>query len=326
MSNLGPNTPRIVITAENLAPAAVALLAERGARVRYLPSTSPVEALRAAVAEEPTDAILSRAVHVTAEVMDAAAALKVISKFGAGVDNIDVAAAAARGIPVLRAHGANALSVAELALMMMLMVLRNVMALDASLRAGRWDKSGPAGTELTGKRLGIIGCGAVGSRLAGLSTVFAMPLTIYDPYIDDSAVPAGAKRVADLDLLFAESDIVSLHCPLTQETRGMIGDHAFALMKPTAILINAARGAVVDEAALIRALDRRAIAGAGLDAFIDEPPGQDSRLWTLPNVVATPHVGGSTAEAMVRVAVHAVQNILTVLDGKTPDPRAVALP
>lgn len=315
--------PRIVVTSDSLAPEAVKLLAERGAQVRYVPSKSPPEALKEAIAEAPTHAIISRAMPLTGELMDAARALKVISKYGVGVDNIDVAAAHERGIAVMRAYAANARSVSELSLTMMLVLLKRVFALDASMRAGRWDKTGTPGIELTGKHLGIVGCGAVGSDLASISRSFAMPLTIYDPYIDDAAVPAGAERVARLEALLERADIVSLHCPLTAETRGMIGAAALERMKPSALLINAARGAVVDEPALIEALETGRIAGAGLDAFIDEPPDSGSQLWRMTNVVATPHVGGSTREAMVRVAVQAVENIFTVLEGRTPDSRCV---
>jgi D-3-phosphoglycerate dehydrogenase len=260
---------------------------------------------------------------VTAEVIDAAGPLKVISKYGVGVDNIDVGAAAKRGVVVMRTYGANARSVAELAVGMMLVLLKRIFAFDASLRAGRWEKLGMPGTELTGKHLGIVGCGAIGSDLARLSRSFAMPLTIYDPYIDAASVPAGAERVARLETLLERADIVSLHCPLTAETRGMIAAAELGRMKSTALLINAARGAVVDEVALVAALSTGRIAGAGLDAFTHEPPDPASPLWTLPNVVVTPHVGGSTNEAMTRVAVQAVKNVFTILDGEAPDPRFV---
>ena len=298
-------------------------LRDTRARARYLPSHSSIEALKDAVAEAPTDAIVSRAMPVTAEVMDAAGALKVISKYGVGVDNIDLRAAAERGVVVMRAYGTNARSVAELALTMMLVLLKRVFAFDASLRAGRWEKSSTPGIELTGKHLGIVGCGAVGGDLAALSRSFAMPLTIYDPYIEAASVPLGAERVDRLEALLERADVVSLHCPLTAETRGMIGAAELDRMKATALLVNAARGPVVDESALIAALQTGRIAGAGLDAFTQEPPDPGSPLWHLPNVVVTPHVGGSTREAMTRVAVQAVKNIFTILEGETPDPRFV---
>jgi len=282
-----------------------------------------MEALINAVAEAPTDAIVSRAMPLTAEVMDAARRLKVISKYGVGVDNIDVRAAALRDIVVMRAYGTNARSVAELALTMMLVLLKRVFAFDGSLRAGRWEKHGAPGSELTGKHLGIVGCGAIGSDLAALSRSFAMPLIIYDPYLETASVPVDALRVDDLDALLERADIVSLHCPLTAETRGMIGTAQFDRMKPTALLVNAARGPVVDETALILALQAGRIAGAGIDAFTKEPPDADSVLWRLPNVVVTPHVGGSTREAMNRVAIQAVKNVFTILDGNIPDSRFV---
>ncbi|HEY2967949.1 MAG TPA: hydantoinase B/oxoprolinase family protein [Casimicrobiaceae bacterium] len=322
-TNAARSSPRVVVTAESLAPEAVKLLTDRGARVRYLPGSSSMEALKDAIAEAPTDAIISRAMPLTAEVMDAAGALKVISKYGVGVDNIDLRAAAERGVVVMRAYGTNARSVAELALTMMLLLLKRVFALDASLRAGRWEKYSTPGIELTGKHLGIVGCGAVGGDLAALSRSFAMPLTIYDPYIEAASVPLGAERVDRLEALLERADVVSLHCPLTAETRGMIGAAELDRMKATALLVNAARGPVVDESALIAALQTGRIAGAGLDAFTQEPPDPGSPLWHLPNVVVTPHIGGSTREAMTRVAVQAVKNVFTILEGETPDPRFV---
>ena len=243
-------TARVIINSDTFPQPALALLEERGARVRYVPTTAPVEALVEALREAPTAAIVSRAIPIDAETMDAAGgALRIISKFGAGYDNVDLEAAAIRGIVVTRTPGANARSVAELAIGMMLVLSRRLLPLDRSVRAGRWERAGPLGAELTGKCLGIVGCGAVGSDLAVVSRAFGMPLLVYDPYIEARALPRGAERVDNLEKLLERVDIVSLHCPLTEETRGMINDAALRRMKPGALLINCARGPVVDEPA-----------------------------------------------------------------------------
>jgi D-3-phosphoglycerate dehydrogenase len=318
---------RVIINSDAFPKEALALLEERGACMRHVPTTAPVAALIEALAEAPTAAVISRAIPIDAATMDAAAgALRIISKFGAGYDNVDLAAAAARGIVVTRTPGANARSVAELAIGMMLVLSRKLLPLDRSVRAGRWERAGPLGAELTGKCLGIVGCGAVGSDLAAVSRAFGMPLLVYDPYIEARAVPRGAERFDDLERLLERADIVSLHCPLTEETRGMIGEAALQRMKPSALLINCARGPVVEESALVAALREGRIAGAGLDTFATEPPAPESALWPLDNVVVSPHIGASTGEAMVRVAVKAVENALTVIDGGSPDASSLVVP
>jgi D-3-phosphoglycerate dehydrogenase len=320
------SSPRILVNSSTLAEPALRLLAARDALVRYVPTTASVAEMVEAAADGGADAIISRATPVTAAVMDAARSLKIISKFGAGYDNVDLAAAAARGIVVSRAHGANARSVAELAFAMMLILSRRLLSLDHSVRAGRWERSGPLGGEITGKTMGIVGCGAVGTQVTAVSRGFDIRSLVYDPYIPDVDLPPQAERLARLDDLLEQSDIVTLHCPLTDETSGMIGASELRRMKPTAILINAARGPVVDEAALVRALNEHWIAGAGLDTFATEPPDPSSPLWAMANVVVSPHIGASTAEAAERVAISAVESILAVLDGRLPEPSCRVVP
>jgi D-3-phosphoglycerate dehydrogenase len=320
------SSPRILVNSSTFAESALRRLAARGASFRYVPTTASVAEMIEVLADGGADAIISRATPVTAAVMDAARSLKIVAKFGAGYDNVDLTAAAARGIVVSRAHGANARSVAELAFAMMLILSRRLLSLDHSVRAGRWERSGPLGGEITGKTLGIVGCGAVGTQVAAVSRGFDMRLLVYDPYILDFALPPRAERVARLDDLLEQSDVVTLHCPLADETSGMIGAAELRRMKPTAFLINAARGPVVDEAALVRALDEHRIAGAGLDTFATEPPDPSSALWAMPNVVFSPHIGASTAEASERVAILAVENILAVLGGRLPDPSCLVVP
>ena len=317
------NGPRIIVNSDVLAPAALALLNERGADIRTLPTHASEAEMIAAVSEAPTHAILARSTKLTPAVYDAAPDLRVVSKHGVGYDNIDVAAARARGIAVLRAHGANARSVAELALAMMISLLRYVRPLDTALREGKWAQSAFMGRELSGSRLGIVGCGAVGSSLVALCRPFGLDVRIYDPYIAPETIPEGVGRVHIFDELLAWADIVTLHCPLTKETDRMIDAAALARMQKGSFLVNAGRGPLVDDMALVAALESGHLAGAALDTFMIEPPAADHPLWKQQNVLFTPHVGGSTLQSMERVAVQAVENIFYVLDGKEPPARCV---
>ena len=317
------NGPRIIVNSDVLAPAALALLNERGADIRTLPTHASEAEMIAAVSEAPTHAILARSTKLTPAVYDAAPDLRVVSKHGVGYDNIDVAAAKARGIAVLRAHGANARSVAELALAMMISLLRYVRPLDTALREGRWAQSAFMGRELSGSKLGIVGCGAVGSSLVALCRPFGLEIRIYDPYIAPETIPEGVGRVHVFDELLAWADIVTLHCPLTKETDRMIDAAALARMPKGSFLVNAGRGPLVDDMALVVALESGHLAGAALDTFMIEPPAADHPLWKQQNVLFTPHVGGSTRQSMERVAVQAVENIFYVLDGKEPPARCV---
>lgn len=317
------NGPRIIVNSDVLAPAALALLEERGAEVRTLPTHASEAEMIAAVSEAPTHAILARSTKITPAVYDAAPDLKVVSKHGVGYDNIDVVAAKARGIAVLRAHGANARSVAELALAMTISLLRYVRPLDTALRQGNWAQSAFMGRELSGSRLGIVGCGAVGSSLVTLCRPFDLDIRIYDPYIAPDTIPEGVGRFHAFDELLAWAEIVTLHCPLTQETDRMIDAAALARMPKGSFLVNAGRGPLVDDRALVAALESGHLAGAALDTFVVEPPDADHPLWKQQNVIFTPHVGGSTRQSMERVAVQAVENIFYILDGKAPPARCV---
>jgi len=279
------------------------------------------------LAETRADALIVRLIErVDAEVMTASPNLKVVAKHGAGTNDIDVAAAAALGIPVLAAVGANAHSVAEHALTLMLALAKDLRAQDAFVRGGGWEKKAYGGHELRGRTLGIVGLGAIGGVVARLAAAFGMTVLAYDPYIPDAAFDPYAERVADLDRLLSRADVVSLHCPLTAETRGMIGAHAFGLMKRSAVLINTARGEVVDEPALIAALMSGAIAAAGLDVFAPEPPAAANPLWALPNVIVSPHVGGVTGEARREMSVMTCRNVVALLEGRQVDGRFLVRP
>jgi D-3-phosphoglycerate dehydrogenase len=279
------------------------------------------------LAEIQPDALVVRLIErVDAEVMMASPRLKVVAKHGAGTNDIDVAAAAALGIPVLAAVGANAHSVAEHALTLMLALAKDLRTQDAFVRGGGWEKKAYRGHELRGRTLGIVGIGAIGSVVARLAVPFGMKTIAYDPYVSDTVFGSHVERVASLDALLSRADIVSLHCPLTEETRGMIAAHAFSLMKRDAVLINTARGEVVDESALIDALRSGAIAAAGLDVFAPEPPAAANPLWTFPNVIVSPHVGGVTEEARRELSVMTCRNVVALLEGRRVDARFLVRP
>ena len=241
---------------------------------------------------------------VTRQVLEAGP-LRVVVKYGSGMDNIDVEAARALDVQVSSTPGANARSVAELAIALLLALARNVASHDRGVRAGSWRRV--TGVELAGKQLGIVGYGAIGREVARIARGLDMNVVAHDPLIDEAEV-----RLVDLDALYAESDAVTLHLPLTEETRGLVGARELAAMRPTAFLINTARGGLVDEAALAEALRSGGLAGAALDGFDAEPLGE-SPLRELDNVVLSPHAGASTNEAVLRTAARAVDQLLAAL-------------
>lgn len=313
----------VLLTGPELAPEAMRLAAAEGLRIiatmPYLPETE----LLATIASEQPDAIIVRQGQLTRAMIDAAHSLKIIAKHGVGYNTIDIQAAAERGIPVTIAAGANAQSVAEHAFALMFSVARQTAWLDARLRAGHWDKSSANGIELFGKTLGLIGLGAIGSILMDLVAPLRMRVKVYDPYLRELPQRTHVEREENLDQLLADSDVISLHCPLTDSNHHLIGAAQLARMRPGSVLINTARGELVDTQALVEALKQGRIAGAGLDTFSPEPPPADSALWDLPTLVATPHVGANTSEARDRVGLVALQQILAVWNGAQLDPRCV---
>lgn len=258
------------------------------------------------------DAAIVGSRPITASMIEASEHLKVIAMHGVGVDHIDRATARAKGIVVANAPGANANSVADLALGLMLAIARRIPQQSLELQRCRWRSS--VGTELWRKTLGIVGLGQVGRGVAQRARGFEMTILGFDPYLPQTAFEEAGVRPVGLDELLASSDVVSLHAPATPETRNLISGERLALMKPTAFLINTARGDLVDESALYVALTTGVIAGAGLDTHAHEPPLDDC-LVTLPNVVATPHIGAHTEEAVTRASVMAAQNVVAVLGG-----------
>ncbi len=263
------------------------------------------------------DAVIVRSrTKITAKVLEAAKNLKVIGRAGVGVDNIDLEAARERGITVVNAPQAATQAVAELVIGMMFALARSLTKADAAMKRGEWIKKKLLGTELHGKTLGIIGMGRIGSRVGQLAKALGMEIVGYDPLIPAEEIERrGAKPVQTLDELYTVADVITLHVPLTPQTRGMIGKEAFGKMKRGVIVLCAARGGVIDEDALLEALESGQVSGAGLDVFAKEPPGA-TPLVTHPNVLATPHIGAQTAEAQRRVAIDIATEVLAALNGK----------
>ena len=252
---------------------------------------------------------------ITAEALrQAPDSLKVISRYGVGVERVDLAAAAERGITVTNTPGVNAEAVADLTLGLMLAVARRIPALDRQVKAGAWPRT--TGMEMSGKTLGILGLGAIGKAVAKRAQGFSMRILAHDPWLDAAYAEQHGILPTGLDELLAESDIVSLHLPLTAETENILCAERIARMKSGAILINTARGGLADETALLAQLVTGHLGGLGLDAFAVEPPG-DSPLFRFDNVVVTPHAGAHTAEATANMAIRSVENLMSVLSGRS---------
>jgi D-3-phosphoglycerate dehydrogenase len=254
---------------------------------------------------------------VTAKVIEAGTDLKVIGRAGVGVDNIDVAAAIAKGITVVNSPLAATVAVAELTLGLMLALAREIPRADSALKKGEWLKSGLSGVELYGKTLGLVAVGRIGAAVAGRAVAMGMRVTAYDPFLSDDDVRQRQAHPTTLDELLAASDFISIHSPLTSQTKYLINADSFTKMKNGVRIICAARGGVIDEAALLAALESGKVAGAALDVFEAEPPGL-TPLATHPKVIGTPHVGAQTAEAQARAGVDIAEEVAAVLTGKTP--------
>ena len=266
------------------------------------------------------DAVIVRLFEIGAADLEQSPRLKVIAKHGVGVDNIDCDAATARGIPVVFTPKANANSVAEHTIGLMLALARNVVPASVALREGRFaDRSHFIGVELAGRTLGIVGLGRIGSRVAEIAAVgLAMKVCGYDPYVAPGTYAGPAERMASLDELLAAADFLTLHVGLTAETRHLLDDRRLARIKPGCRVLNTSRGAVIDESALVRALEEGRIAGAALDVFEEEPIATDHPLCGAPNVLLTPHIASSSRESMDRMATDCAQGVLDVLQGRTP--------
>ncbi|SAK73440.1 3-phosphoglycerate dehydrogenase [Caballeronia hypogeia] len=301
--------PVVLVTAADLAPQALEMLP--GFDVVFAGKQPSEDDLVALSARHDPVAIIVRYGKINARIMDAGRNLQVISKHGSGIDVIDQAAAAERGIAVRAAVGANAAAVAEHAWALILACANSVPQLDARMRAGHWDKSTHKSVELDGRTLGLVGLGAIGRRVAAVGVAFGMTVLAHDPYAKEA--PQGVTLVS-LDELYAASDIVSLHCPLTPENRGMLDAQAFARFKRGAILVNTARGGLIDEAALAGALASGQLHSAGLDSFDVEPMTTPHPFQNIPNAILSPHIGGVSDAAYVNMGRGAAANVLAVLE------------
>jgi D-3-phosphoglycerate dehydrogenase len=301
--------PRVLVT-DSLQEIGVETLRGEGLLVDVVPTLGPEELARRI---GPFHGLVVRsASRVTAAVIEAAPALRVIGRAGAGLDNVDIDAAGRRGIVCMNVPDGNTIAAAEHTMALLLAVARKIPQAHAHLRGGKWEREPFLGVEVYGKTLGIVGLGRIGTEVARRAQGFQMSVVAYDPYLDTGvAERLGVERV-DLDALLRRSDFISVHVPLTKETRGLIGAAELARTKPGVRIVNCARGGVVDEPALAAAIQAGRVAGAGLDVFDREPPW-GSPLVDLDAVVVTPHLGASTVEAQTRVAVAIARQVADLL-------------
>ena len=297
--------PKVLIS-DKLSAAAVDIFRARGVEVDVKTGLSPAE-LREIIGQYDGLAIRS-ATKVTREVLEVATKLRVVGRAGIGVDNVDIKAATARGVVVMNTPNGNAITTAEHAIAMMFALARQIPEASASTRAGKWEKNRFMGVELFAKTLGLIGCGNIGSIVADRAIGLKMRVIAYDPYLTEKrALDLGVDKV-ELDELLARADIITLHAPLTEQTRNILSREAIARTKKGVRIINCARGGLIDEAALAEAITSGHVAGAALDVFETEP-AKESPLFALENVVCTPHLGASTAEAQENVALQIAEQM-----------------
>jgi D-3-phosphoglycerate dehydrogenase len=318
-------TKPVVLIAEELSPATIDALGP-DFDVRNVDGTDR-PALLAALAD--AQAVLVRsATKIDAEALAAAPSLKVVARAGVGLDNVDIKAATTAGVMVVNAPTSNVISAAELTVGHILSLARHIPAAHASLAGGAWKRSSFTGTELYEKTVGIVGLGRIGALVAERLRAFGVRVVGFDPYVTPARAQHLQVELLSLDDLVRESDFISVHMPKTPETTGMIGAAQLSAMKPTAFVVNVARGGLVDEDALHTALTTGEIAGAGLDVFSSEPPAEASparRLLDLPNVVVTPHLGASTEEAQEKAGVSVARSVKLALEGDlVPDAVNVA--
>lgn len=309
-----------LLLSTSLAPAARALLDDRGdiEQVYFQHMMPNDEFLELVKKEAPVSGWTLGATRISTEQIEAAQALEVTARIGVGYDAIDVPEHTKRGIPVMIAGTANSPSVAEQAMFMMMWLAKRSNELDTVVRSGKWlDRMTTVPFDLFDKNALIIGFGRIGTRTAKRCDAMDMKVMVYDPHVDQARITtSGYEAVSDLNEALPRADFVSIHCPKTPETVGMFNKERLSLMKPTAYLVNTARGGIIDEADLHAALVEKQIAGAGLDVFVDEPINLENPLLKLDNVITSPHMAGVTRESLERMGINAVKNILSVFDGK----------
>jgi len=307
---MSADRPVFLVTGNDLASQALALLNDY--EVIYAGKAPTDDDIVALCRRHDPVAIIVRYGKVGAAAMAAAPSLKVISKHGSGTDTIDKTAAAQRGIRVVAAAGANAAAVAEHALALLLACAKSVTALNARMHAGHWDKATHKSVELEGRTVGLVGLGAIGLRFARMANAMGLRVLGFDPYAKD--LPAYVQPV-DLATIWRESDAISLHCPLTTDNAGLLNAQTLAACRKGVIIVNTARGGLIDEAALLEAVRSGQVASAGLDSFASEPVKAPHPFHGEARITLSPHVGGVTTDAYVKMGVGAAQNALAVLNG-----------
>jgi D-3-phosphoglycerate dehydrogenase len=301
-----------VLIPDNVDQKAVDLLENTDGLKVSSPGKLSAEELLAQVGE--ANALVIRSgVKITREVFAAAPNLKAIGRAGVGVDNVDLEAASEYGVVVMNTPGGNTISTAEHTFGLMLALARHLPQGDASLKAGRWDRKKYVGVELKGKTLGLLGFGRIGQAVAKRALAFEMRVLAYDPFLDDAFFLGHSVERVSVDELYQQSDFISLHAPLTDDTRGMINQATIALMKEGVRIINAARGALINDDDLAEAIKSGKVVGAALDVYVEEPPNSDHPLIGLDNVIDTPHLAASTSDAQITVAVEAAELIANAL-------------
>ncbi|MBF0522657.1 MAG: phosphoglycerate dehydrogenase [Candidatus Omnitrophica bacterium] len=304
-----------ILISDKMADEGVSILtAEPEFDVDYKPGLKPEE-LKAIIKDYEAIVIRS-ATKLKADIIEAADNLKFIGRAGVGLDNVDLKAATKKGIVAMNTPAGNTTSTAEQTWSLILSLSRNIPQACASLKSGNWERTKFEGVELYGKTIGIIGLGRIGSTVAGFAKAFGMKVIAYDPYLSKEIFDQRNIEMADVERLVKESDYITVHIPKTAETTNLISDKEFDMMKKTARVINCARGGIINEAALIKALQENKIAGAALDVYEQEPPDFNSPLFKLDNCVVTPHLGASTSEAQINVAVEIADTIRNALLGK----------
>ena len=313
------SAPAILVTSPSLDEGALALLREIGTEPQYMHPPIDERMMLAEFARRRYDAVLMRGpAPFTPAVFAAAKGLKIVSKHGAGYDSIDVAAATAHGVAVMVTNGANAPAVAEHSVALMLALSRELAQFDAGLRRGVWKKPHTRVRDFAGRTVGIVGYGHIGKHTARLAQACGANIVVHSRA--RVGLPAGMEWADSVEDLLARVDILSLHVPLTDRTRGMIGKERIALMKPGALVINTSRGGLIDETAMIAALQDGRLGGAGLDVFAQEPPDPANPLFSMPNVIVTPHIASATDAALAQGGIIFTRNVVSYLRGEIYDP------
>lgn len=302
-----------ILVCDPVSPKGIALLQQKAEfNVTVLKQRLSEDELLPIVADKAAIVVRSET-KITKRVIEAAKQLRVIGRAGVGVDNVDVEEATERGIVVMNTPGGNTISTAELTFSMLLSLARNIPQANASMKAGEWNRKAFAGIEVFNKTLGILGLGRIGSEVAKRAIAFGMNVLGYDPYLSSSRAKALQVKMATLDEIYANADFITVHMPLTEETKGMINASAFAKMKNGVRIINCARGGIVDEKDLIEAIKSGKVAGAALDVYEVEPLPKDSPLRSIPQIIMTPHLGASTEEAQDNVGIEIAESITDYL-------------